>query len=104
MATRRVATKNDRENHAPSSNFTQPMRLTPQQMDERREKRPSFNGENKYIKGHKCSEKKLFYVDSEEEEDQELDPSQDLKLEEITPTISCDALTSISTPQTLNIE
>jgi hypothetical protein len=33
-----------------------------------------------------------------------LEPSQDLELEETTPTISCHALVGISTPQTLNIE
>jgi hypothetical protein len=55
-------------------------------MDERREKGLCFNCENKYSKGHKCGEKKLFYIDCEEEEDQELEPSQDLDLEDTTPT------------------
>jgi hypothetical protein len=104
MATRRVVTNNYRENHAPSPNLTQPTRLTPQQMDERREKGLCFNCDNKYSKGHKCGEKKLFYIDCEEEEDQELEPSQDLELEETTPTISCHALADINTPQTLKIE
>jgi hypothetical protein len=58
----------------------QPTRLTPQQMDERRENGLCFNCDNKYSKGHKCSEKKVFYIDNEEEEDQELEPSQDLEL------------------------
>jgi hypothetical protein len=92
MATRRVATNNYREHHVPSPNLTQPTRLTPQQMDERREKGLCFNCDNKYSKGHKCGEKKLFYIDCEEEEDQELEPSQDLDLEETTPMISCHAL------------
>jgi hypothetical protein len=43
--------------------------LTPQQMDETREKGLCFNCDNKYSKGHKCGEKKLFYIDCEEEED-----------------------------------
>jgi hypothetical protein len=73
-------------------------------MDERREKGLCFNCDNKYSKAHKCSEKKVFYIDNEEEEDQELEPSQDLELEETTPTISCHALANISTPQTLKIE
>jgi hypothetical protein len=65
-----------------------------------------FNCDSKYSKGHKCGEKKLFYVDCEEEEEQE--PSQDENVEailseELTPTISCNALVGISTPQTLNI-
>ena len=74
-------------------------------MDERREKGLCFNFDNKYGKGHKCSEKKVFYIDNEEEEDQELERSQDLDLEETTPTISCHALAGIITrPQTLNIQ
>jgi hypothetical protein len=78
MATRRMATNNYREHHAPSPNLTQPTRLTPPQMDERREKVSCFNCDSKYSKGHKCSENKLFYIDCEEEENQELEPSQGL--------------------------
>ena len=64
---------------------------------------------SKYSKGHKCGEKKLFYIDCEEEEEQEQEPSQDENVEEIsseelTPTISCNELVGISTPQTLKIE
>ena len=56
-------------NNAPSSNLPKPTRLTPQQMDERREKGLCFNCDSKYSKGHKCGEKKLFYIDSEEDEE-----------------------------------
>jgi hypothetical protein len=56
-------------------------------MDERREKGVCFNCDIKYSKGHKCTEKKVLYIDDEQEEDQELEPSQDLELEETTPTI-----------------
>jgi carbamoylphosphate synthase small subunit len=66
-------------------------------------------------KGHKCGEKKLFYIDCEEEEEQEQEqeqeqePSQDenvdaISSEELTPTITCNALARINTPQTLKIE
>jgi hypothetical protein len=103
MVTRRVVTDNYRENHVPSPNLTQPTRLKTQQMDEIREKTLCFNCDRKYSKRHKCSDKKLFYIDYEEEEDQELEPSQDLDLEDTTPTISFHALASIITPQTLNI-
>ena len=51
--------------------------LTPQQLDERREKGSCFNCDNKYSKGHKCSEKKLFYIDCEEEEPKEEEASQE---------------------------
>jgi hypothetical protein len=85
MATRRVATNNYREHNVPSPNLTQITRLTPQQMDEIRANGTCFSCDNKYSKGHKCGENKLFYIDCEEEEDQELEPSQDLDLEETTP-------------------
>jgi hypothetical protein len=49
--------------------ITQSTRLKPQKMDERGEKGLCFNCDNKYIKGHKCGENKLFYIDREEEED-----------------------------------
>ena len=50
----------------------QPTRLTPQQIAEKREKGLCFNCDRKYSRGHKCNEKKLFYIEgpSEEEEDE----------------------------------
>jgi hypothetical protein len=73
-------------------------------MDERRAKELCFNCDNKYNKGHKCDKKKLFYIECEEEEHQELVPSKDLYLEETTPTIYCHAMDDIDTPQTLKIQ
>ena len=109
MATRRTNPNIYRENNAPSSKTPQPTRLTPQQLEERKAKGLCFNCDNKYSKGHKCGEKKLFYIDCEEEEEQEQEPSQDenveaISSEELTPTISCNALAGISTPQSLKIE
>jgi hypothetical protein len=109
MATRRTYPNIYRENNAPSPKTPQPTRLTPQQLEERKEKGLCFNCDSKYSKGHKCGEKKLFYIDCEEEEEQEQEPSQDenveaISSEELTPTISCNALAGISTPQTLKIE
>ena len=86
--------------------------MTPQQIYERREKGSFFNFDNKYSKGHKCNEKKLFYIDCEEEEPKEEEASQEeATLEvieedtskEITPTISFHDLDRIIT-QTINIE
>ena len=111
MATRRTTPNIYRENNFPYSKTPQPTRLTPQQLEERKEKGLCFNCDNKYNKGHKCGEKKLFYIDCEEEEEQkhEQEPSQDenvgsISSEELTPTISCNALAGINTPQTLKIE
>ena len=62
-------------------------------------------------KGHKHDQKKLFYIDCEEEEkDQETSKEKDThqeptpKKEEMNPTISCNALVGITTPQTIKIE
>jgi hypothetical protein len=69
MATRRTNPNIYRENNAPSSK-------TPQQLGgKKRSKGLCFNCDNKYSKGHKCGEKKLFYIDCEEEEEQEQEPS-----------------------------
>jgi hypothetical protein len=68
MATRRTNPNIYRKNNAPSSKTPQPTRLTPQQLEERKEKGLCFNCDSKYSKGHKCGEKKLFYIDCEEEE------------------------------------
>ena len=97
------------ENNAPSPKTPQPTRLTPQQLEERKAKGLCFNCDNKYSKGHKCGEKNVFYIDCEEEEEQEQEPSQDeyveeISYEEMTPTISCHGLPGINTPQTLKIE
>ena len=59
-----------------------------------------------------CAEKKLFYIDCEEEEEKEQERSkeedilqeQSLDKEEMNPTISCNALAGITTPQTIKIE
>jgi hypothetical protein len=69
MATRRNNPNIYRENNSPSSRTSQPTRLTPQQLEERKEKGLCFNCDSKYSKGHKCGEKKLFYTDCEEEEE-----------------------------------
>jgi hypothetical protein len=75
-------------------------------MDERRSKGICFNCDNKYSKGHKCGERKLFYIDCEEDEEKEQEMPKGKNQEtpkEITPTISCNSLVGITTPQTLSI-
>jgi hypothetical protein len=71
MATRRTNPNIYRENNAPSSKTPQHTRLTPQQLEERKSKGLCFNCDSKYSKGHKCGEEKSFYIDCEEEEQQE---------------------------------
>ena len=78
MATIRTTTNTYIENNVSHPYPIQPTRLTPQQLDERREKCLCFNCDNKYIKGHKYGEKKLLYIYCEEEQEQELEPYQDI--------------------------
>ena len=109
MVTRKTTPNTSKESNVPSMNSPQPTRLTPQQLEETREKGLCFNCDNKYSKGHKCSERKLLYINCEEEEADDEEPSQaeeikETTTEEITPTISCRALHGIFTPQTLKIE
>ena len=80
MASIRTTPNIYRENNVPSSKTPQPTSLTPQQLEERKEKGLFFNCDSKYNKGHKCGEKELFYIDCEEEEEQEKEPSQDEKI------------------------
>uniref|UniRef100_UPI0018E0C69D hypothetical protein n=1 Tax=Acetomicrobium sp. S15 = DSM 107314 TaxID=2529858 RepID=UPI0018E0C69D len=93
-------------------NLPQPIRLTPQQLEEKKAKGFCYSCDSKYTKGHKCAEKKLFYIDCEEEEEKEQERSkeedilqkQSLDKEEMNLTISCNALAGITTPQTIKIE
>ena len=109
MATVRTTPNTSKESNVHSMNTPQPTRLTPRRLEEIKEKCLCFNCNRKYSKGHKCGEKKLFYIDYEGEEAEDQEPSQieeteETTQEEITPTISCHALVGICTPQTLKIE
>ena len=61
---------------------------------------------------HKCAEKKLFYIEYEEEEEKDQETSKEYDIhqdptlgkEEMNKTISCKALARITTPKTLKIE
>ena len=82
---------------------------TPQKLEEKRAKWLCYSCDRKYTKGHKCAEKKLFYIDCEEEEEKEKERSkeedilweQSLDKEEMNLIISCNALAGITTPQTI---
>eukprot|EP00253_Pinus_taeda_P006560 PITA_06560 len=112
MSTRKHTTHNYKDGSVVSLSLPQPIRLTAQQLEEKREKGLCYSCDSKYTKGHKCAEKKLFYIDCEEEEEKEQERSkeedilkeQSLDEEKINPTISCNALVGITTPQTIKIE
>ena len=105
-------THNYKDGSVVASSLPQPIRLTPQQLEEKRAKGLCYSCDSKYTKGYKCAEKKLFYIDCEEEEEKEQEmskeediiPEQSLEEEQINPTISCNALAGITTPQTIKIE
>ena len=112
METRNPTTHDYNYGSVFSPSLQQPTRLTPQQSEEKGEKRLCYNCDSKYTKGHKCVEKKIFYVDYEEEEEKDqatskeddIDQEPTPEKEEMNLTISCKALARITTPQTLKIE
>ena len=60
METRKHTLHNYKDGSVVSPSLPQPIRVTPQQLEEKREKRLCYNGDSKCTKGHKCAEKKLF--------------------------------------------
>ena len=111
MATRNPTTHNYKDGSVDTPRLPQPTRLKPQKLEEKREKGLCYSCDRKYTKGHKCVEKKLFYIYCEQEEENEQETSKEedihqeptLKKEEMNMTISCNELARITTPQTLKI-
>ena len=77
METRRSITHNYKDGSVVAPSLSQPIRLTPQQLQEKRAKGLCYNCDSKYTKGHKCAEKKLFKIDCEEEEEKEQEMSKE---------------------------
>ena len=76
LAIRKPATYNYKDWSVATPRLPQPTRLMPQQLEEKRIKGLWYSCDRKYTKGHKCIEKKLFYVDCEEEEEKEQETSK----------------------------
>ena len=112
MATRKPTTHIYKDGSVATPRLPQPTRLTPQKLEEKREKGLCYSCDSKYTKGHKCAEKKSFYIYCEEEEETKQETSEEedihqertLEEEEMSLTISCNALAGITTPQTFKIE
>eukprot|EP00253_Pinus_taeda_P028807 PITA_28807 len=112
MSTRKPTTPNYKDGSVFAPSLPQPIRLTPQQLEEKRAKGICYSCDRKYTKGHKCAKKKLFYIDFEEEEEKEQEMSkeedilqeQTLVKEEMNLTTSCNELAGITTPQAIRIE
>ena len=111
MVTRKPTIHNYKDGSVVTPILPQSTRLTPQQLEEKRAKGIFYSCDRKYNKGHKCAENKLFYIYCGEEEENEQESSKEediyqaptLEEEEMSPTISCNALAGITTPQTLKI-
>ena len=71
MPTNKSSPNNDKEESVVWASLPQPTRVTPQQLEEKREKGLCYNCDRKCTKGHKCAEKKLFYIEYEEEEEKD---------------------------------
>ena len=62
MATRKPTTHIYKDGSVATPSLPQPTRLTPQKLEEKREKGICYNCDKKYTKGHKCAKNKLFYI------------------------------------------
>ena len=71
MATRKPTTHIYKDGNVTTPRIPQPTRLTPQQLEEKRAIGLCYSCDSKYTKGHKCAEKKLFYIHCKEEEENE---------------------------------
>ena len=107
MVTRKSTPHNYNNGSVVSPSLPQRTRVTPQQLEEKRKKWLCYNCDRKCTKGHKCAEKKLFYIEYKEEEEKDQETSKDehmcqeptLEKEEMNQTISCKALARITTPK-----
>lgn len=77
METRKHTTHNYKDGSVVAPSLPQPIRLTPQKLEEKRAKGLCYNCDRKYTKVHKCAKKKLFYIDCEEEEEKEQERSKE---------------------------
>ena len=77
MATRKPTTHNHKYGSVVVPSHPQPIRLTPQQFEEKRAKGLCYSCDRKYTKGYNCVDKKLFYIDCEEEEEKEQETSKE---------------------------
>ena len=77
METRKPTTHIYKYGSIATPRLPQPTRLTPQKLEEKREKGLCYSCNSKNTKGHKWVEKKLFYIDCEEEEENEQETSNE---------------------------
>jgi len=76
METRNPTTDNYEDGSVASTSLPQPTQLTWKKLEEHREKWLCYSCDRKYTKGHKCVEKKLIYINCEEEEENQQEISK----------------------------
>ena len=77
MATRKPTTHIYTDRSVATPRLPQPTRLTPQQLEEKSEKGLCYSCDRKYTKGHNFDEKKLIYIDCDEEEEKAQENSKE---------------------------
>ena len=77
ISKRKPATHNYKDGSVFAHGLPQPTRLKPQKLEEKGENDLCDSCDNKYTKGHKCVENKLFYIDCEEEEEKDQETSKE---------------------------
>ena len=71
METRNPTTHNYKYGSFVTPSLPKSSRLAPQQLEVKKEKGLYYSCDSKYTKGHKCVEKKLFYIYCEEGEEKD---------------------------------
>lgn len=71
LANRREKFPSNKDWRTLALSFLQPVRLMPQQIEEKKAKGLCFNCDCKYSRGHKCVEKKLFYSEGTNDEEKD---------------------------------
>ena len=77
MATRKSTNHDCKDGNVFSASYPQPTIFTPQQLDEKISKGICYIHDIKYTKGDKGTDKKLFYIGCEEEEENEQETSKE---------------------------
>ena len=67
ISTRKPNTHIYRDGSVATPRLPQSTRLTPQQLEEKKTKGLCYSFDRRYTEGHKCAERKLSYIDCEEE-------------------------------------
>ena len=77
MATRKSTTHKYKDGSVVALSIPKPTRLIPQKLKGKFAKGICYTCDRKYNKGHKCTERKVFYIDCEEEEEKEQETSKE---------------------------